>query len=54
LLIRDEDREPCNVIGRCAAYGEAMVELLRAKVDSDHAWQSDVSTGEWWLGGEGP
>ena len=50
LLIRDEDRAPRNVIDRCAAYGEEMVELLRAKVDSDHAWRPDVSMGEWWLG----
>ena len=48
-LIRDEDRAPRNVIDRCAAYGEEMVELLRAKVDSDHAWRPDASTGEWWL-----
>ena len=48
-LIRDEDRAPRNVIDRCAARGEEIVELLRAKVDDDRAWRSEVSAGEWWL-----
>ena len=49
LLIRDEDRAPRNLIDRCAQCGEAMVEHLRARVDDDRAWQSGVSSGEWWL-----
>jgi len=30
LLIRDEDRVPHNVIHRCAAHSDAMVERLRS------------------------
>lgn len=43
LLIRDEDRAPRNVIDHCAARGEEMVAQLRAALDSDHAWRSEVS-----------
>ena len=49
LLIRDEDRVPRNVIDRCAAHGEDMVDGLRETVDGDRAWHDDASPGEWWL-----
>ena len=49
LLIHDEDRAPRNLIDHCAARGEEIVELLRAKVDEDRAWRSEVLPGEWWL-----
>ncbi|MEO8008132.1 MAG: SEC-C metal-binding domain-containing protein [Betaproteobacteria bacterium] len=48
-MILDEDRVPRNVIDRCAAYGEAMVDLLRERVNNDRAWLSDIAPGEWWL-----
>jgi len=49
LLLRDEDRAPRAVIDRCAEFGEEMAEYLRARVDDERAWRSDVSAGEWWL-----
>lgn len=49
LLIRDEDRVPRNVIDRCAAHGEGMVDRFRETVDGDRAWQDDASPREWWL-----
>jgi hypothetical protein len=49
LMIGDEDRVPRNVIDRCAAHGDAMVERLRRLLDRDAAWQSGAALGEWWL-----
>ena len=49
LMILDEDRVPRNVIDHGATHGEAMVDLLLARVEDESAWQSDVARGEWWL-----
>ena len=49
LLIYDEDRAPRNVIDRCAAHGEAMVEQLRIKIKNDGTWRGEIALGEWWI-----
>jgi SEC-C motif len=49
LLIRDEDRVPCNVIDHCASRGNAMLALLHAKIEDDDSGLAEPVLGEWWL-----
>jgi hypothetical protein len=49
LLIRDEDRVPRNLIDRCAAAGDTMVDSLNEAMENGRTWQTESAPGAWWL-----